>query len=106
MTNIHIEELIPHGRDNAVTRLNLMAATGLNDREVRAHIEGARKHGTVIINLQNGEGYFQPNEEDYEYVQRQYNQQRSRAMKILAGNKTAAKWMKKIKGQMELGGAL
>lgn len=56
---IAIEELIPLGRANAVSRKYLASVTGLDDRKVRRLISNST---APIVNL--GYGYFQPNMED------------------------------------------
>lgn len=57
--NINIEELIPTGRENAVSRKHLVSITGLNDRIIRQLISDST---APIVNL--GYGYFIPNLED------------------------------------------
>lgn len=61
MKIVKIIEYIPHGRDNAITRAELVRLTGLSDRNVRAQISQARRNN-VIINLQDGGGYYRPTE--------------------------------------------
>ena len=56
---INIEDIIPIGRKNAVSRKYLVSITGLNDRLVRRAIENTN---AIIINT--GKGYFIPNFED------------------------------------------
>lgn len=80
-----IEEFIPVGRDNAVTRAQLCARTGLPDRKVREEIEQARRRGAIIINAQDGAGYFKT--DDLSEMKRQFNQNERRAKSILAQQK-------------------
>lgn len=54
-----ITDYIPFGKENAVTRAHLRAATGLPDRKIREEIEQARRRGAIIINAQDGAGYYQ-----------------------------------------------
>jgi DNA-binding transcriptional regulator LsrR (DeoR family) len=49
---LHIEDLIPFGRNNAVKRADLVNILGMSDRVVRKMIEDARQSGIVIINMQ------------------------------------------------------
>lgn len=58
---MNITNYIPKGKENAITRKDLCKITGLSDRNVRERISQARRE-TVIINLQNGNGYYQPTE--------------------------------------------
>lgn len=43
-----ITDYIPFGKENAVTRAHLRAATGLPDRKIREEIEQARRRGAII----------------------------------------------------------
>lgn len=80
-----ITKLIPMGRDHAITREALCACTGLPDRKNREMIEQARRRGAIIVNTQNGAGYYQS--EDIKDVARQYQQNERRALSILAQQK-------------------
>ena len=53
-----IEDYIPIGRENAISRKRLAKITGLPDRTARKMIEQARYDGVPIINLQDGVGYY------------------------------------------------
>lgn len=59
-----IENFIPTGHKNAVTRAQLVILTGQNDRKNRRQIEDAIKRGIPIVN--NGDGYFRPDKSDKE----------------------------------------
>lgn len=76
---------IPEGKDNAVSRTRLVELTGLPDRIVRKLIEDARNKGEIIINDQDGKGYYRSN--DIEDIRRQYRQNHARAMSILVQQK-------------------
>lgn len=80
--NGKIINLIPFGQENAITRKQLMNLTGFTDRIVRSSIEEARKV-EVIVNLQDGRGYFRPLESEYLQVREYYLQERSRVIKIM-----------------------
>lgn len=54
---IEIINYIPKGKDNAITRHELVMKTGLPDRDVRSLIAEAR-YETPIIST--GKGYYQP----------------------------------------------
>ena len=58
-----IVDYIPFGRENAVTRAQLRSRTGIDDRAIRDMIATARRD-TVILNMQDGKGYFRPLPED------------------------------------------
>lgn len=75
-----IVDLIPHGAENAVSRRRLAEQTGLPDRIVRKKIEAARAGGAIIVNAQDGRGYYQT--DDINEIARMYRAQRSRAISI------------------------
>ena len=87
-----IEDYIPEGRANAISREELVLRTGLPDRQVRKMIETARETG-CIINLQDGEGYYIPTKEERIDVQTWYRAQRSRAIGVLKSLKGAEQWL-------------
>ena len=90
-----ITDYIPFGKENAVTRAHLRAATGLPDRKIR---EQARRRGAIIINAQDGAGYYQS--EDIKDIAKQYRQNERRAISILAQQKHLRKRLKEA-GVME-----
>lgn len=79
---LNISDYIPFGKDNAISREQLEKATGLRDRDIREAISLARRN-TVILNLSNGQGYFQPiqGEED-DLVVKYFKQENSRLKRI------------------------
>lgn len=66
---MYILDYIPTGHDNAITRDTLQSLTHLSDRKIRDLIAEANKSAlddVLIINLQDGMGYFRPApDEDY-----------------------------------------
>lgn len=80
--SIKIVDYIPSGKENAISRQQLERVTGLSDRDVREAISLARRN-TVILNLSNGKGYFQPiqGEED-DLVVKYFKQEDSRLKRI------------------------
>lgn len=56
-------ELIPYGRENAISRKRLCEITGLKDRKLRDEIARLRRHH-VIINDQDGRGYYRTDDKD------------------------------------------
>lgn len=73
------------GKDKAITRAQLMALTGMSDRNVRKHIELLRNNGHVIVNNQDGKGYYIS--DDIDKIQMQYKQNKNRALSILINQK-------------------
>jgi len=55
-----IENLIPEGKENAISRADLRILSGLDDRTMRRRINQSEQ---FIIN--NGDGYYKPTPQDY-----------------------------------------
>ena len=82
---MNITDFIGTGRENAVDRFQLMERTGLPDRTVRKLIQEARERGEIIINAQDGAGYYLT--DDVGEMKRQLASNRSRAMSVLRQQK-------------------
>lgn len=80
------------GKENAITRNQLVASTGYSDREVRKSIAYLREKGYPIMNDQKGSGYHISY--DLDEIERQYRQDTARAMSILKRRKTLRKILK------------
>ena len=81
-----IENFIPDGKENAVSREVLATRLGLPDRTVRKLIEEARDRGELICNDGDGEGYYRSY--DIGQIERQYRVDRARSMAVLKRLKT------------------
>ena len=57
---MNILDYIPFGKENAIRRGELIRLTGLDDRSMRKLIEKEQLNGNLILNMQDGKGYFQP----------------------------------------------
>ena len=57
---MNIVDYIPFGKENAVKRSKLRALTKMDDRNMREAIEKAQMRGELILNMQDGAGYFRP----------------------------------------------
>lgn len=87
---VTIIDLIPTGRDNAISRdylVTLCVQKGLvdqklrpesRDRAMRRLLEKARLDYTVL-NLSRGEGYYRPSRDDLQDLQRYIRQEENRA---------------------------
>lgn len=84
--------LIPKGKENAVSRAALCAAAGYSDRLTRRIIAQLRDEGYIIINDQNGKGYYLS--DDLDEIEKQYKQDTARAMAILKRRKYMRKMLK------------
>ena len=78
--------------DKPITRKKLVELTGKGDRAVRESITKERLKGKVIINMQDGRGYFLPN--DMDVLEKWYEGERGRALVLLAQLKGARKILK------------
>ena len=83
---------IPYGKENAVTREYLCLMFGMSDREIRRAIQAARNEGNIIINAQDGRGYYRSNEPAD--VMKQYKQNKRRALSILVQQKHLRRLLK------------
>lgn len=68
-----------------ITRERLVELTGASDRFIRKEISEARRHGAVILNNQNGNGYH-TSDDDKELLS-YYRRESVRARKLLANLK-------------------
>ena len=82
---MNITDFIGTGKENAVDRFQLMERTGLSDRAVRKLIQEARERGEIIINAQDGAGYYLT--DDVGEMKRQLASNRSRALSVLRQQK-------------------
>lgn len=90
--NRGIEAYIPLGRANAVTSGYLQRVLGTSARGVQQMIERARLDGHIIINDQDGRGYYISDDpDDWE---RQYRQDTNRALSILKRRKHLRRLLK------------
>ena len=78
---MNIVDYIGCGKPNAITRQSLCRLTGLPDRAVRQAIENAKHDGYIIVNDQDGAGYYMT--ADIDEIYRQYRQNERRAKSIL-----------------------
>ena len=76
---------IANGKENAISRQKLAFLLNLPDRAVRKLLQDARDRGEVILNAQDGRGYY--TSDDAGELQRQYNTNRNRALSILRQQK-------------------
>ena len=84
---------IPIGRKNAVRRKTLSMRLNLTDSELRKEIKKLRQE-YVILNLQDGNRYFRPSEEDTEYVKKFKEQEEKRAKSIFWTLKPVREFLK------------
>ena len=93
---LDIVQFIPQGKENAVTREQLRLRLNLPDRKIRMMIEEARKDGALIINAQDGAGYYIS--EELCELKKQHRANHSRAMSILRQNTHLRRKIKELEG--------
>lgn len=89
---VNILKFIPYGRENAVEIDTLCRETGLNNRSVRNLINSARKK-SVIINVQDGKGYYRPTADDVDEVKRWKKQEENRAKEVFSSLSPVRKFL-------------
>ena len=62
MEHFAIFEMLPEGRENAISRRNLMSVLGMSDRSLRLAIAAERRAGALILSSTavDGGGYYRP----------------------------------------------
>lgn len=96
----NIVDYIPTGQSNAVTADSLCAVLNMSRREVRKQISKAQENGAVILNLQDGRGYFVPDDSETQLVENYVKQESARSRSLFRKIKSARKWCPE---QTELG---
>lgn len=87
-----LKEMIPFGRENAIPRRDLAEKLSMSDREMRKAIEQTRREGMFIICRPDGRGYYRSN--DLGELKAQYDQDKRRALSILARMKEMRRTLK------------
>lgn len=93
---IDIAKYIPFGRENAIGRAELAMKVGCSDRVMRDLINTARKR-EVIVNIQNGSGYYRPTKDDVGEVEQFKRQEENRAKDIFRGLQPVRKFLNGVK---------
>lgn len=94
-SDFHINDLMAilrEGKENATNRKMLAQKLDMSDRRARKLVEQARLEGCMIINTQDGNGYYLP--KDISDILTQYRQDTNRAMAILVRRKHMRKLLK------------
>lgn len=89
---MNITDYIPKGQNNAVSADSLCTALNIDRRTVRRLISSAQENGAVILNMQDGRGYFVPADDESQLVFDYIKQESARARSIFRKLRTARKW--------------
>ena len=84
-------KLIPYGHDNGISLQDLVAITGLPERIVRLQIAKLREDH-IILTLHDGNGYFQPTEDEEHLIKQFYRQETERSRSIEKSLESIRKW--------------
>ena len=100
-----ISEYVPYGAENAISRHDLLNVVRsvfgeVSDREMRRMLEYSRQNGNIIINFQNGKGYFRPDSK--EEIEKYIRQEEARAKTIHFNLKSAKMALRRLEGQLTL----
>lgn len=90
---IDIIKNIPKGHKNAKTDFELAMETGIPARQIRRLISEARRT-TIILNMQDGAGYFIPTVKDRDLCERWLKQEESRLKKHALSLRSVRKLMR------------
>lgn len=85
-------DLIPEGKLKAISRERLAELSGLSDRRMREAIAQLRDDGAVILNDQDGRGYYKS--VDLNEIEHHYWAERSRALAVLKRLKTVRRMLR------------
>ena len=90
---IDIVTKIPTGHMNAKTDLQLAGELNMTRRQVRQLISEARRTN-IILNMQDGRGYFIPDKKDYDLCERWLLQEESRLKRHALSLRAVRKFIK------------
>lgn len=87
-----VAQTVPFGRAHAIRRDTLAAQLGTSDRQMRVMLQKARDEGVIILNQQDGNGYYQS--ADVEDMRAAYWADKARALSILKRLKAMRRMLK------------
>lgn len=90
MKTINVVNFIPCGHENAITLDELAWQTDLDKRTIRGAIAKSKE---LVINLQDGKGYFKPAKDEHELVQEWIMIMGSRVRELSWRVRKAKKWL-------------
>lgn len=88
--------LIPYGKENAISRSALVNATGMSDRLVRRAIADARIKNVILSNPKGG--YYRPMLSDAAEIEAYIKQEQSRAKNCFKAIVYANSYLEDLKG--------
>lgn len=100
---MNLEDIIPVGKENAISRNMLRTRSGLSDRAMREQISETRRY-VPIINDQSGIGYYIPDiesQEDIMAAEKFLKQEEGRAKSIFWSIQGLRKWLKNARQERQ-----
>lgn len=94
---VEIVNIIPFGKENAISRKELTRITGLDDRTVRELISEARTE-VVILSAYDGTGYFRPTEAEKKEAEIWLNKEKHRAISTIRSLRAAKRFINEGRG--------
>ena len=96
-----IVDLLPTGKENAISQKQLAAVLNISERELRKRIEFERRNGAVICSSTDadGSGYYLP--QNVEEAQRFYATMQKRTRPTLECLRATRRWIKAAGMQAE-----
>ena len=93
-----LSNLIPYGKDKAVSRERLASLMGMNDRTVRNNIKNLRLSGEIICSDTSHRGYWKPTKRSE--VEEFIEQMNSYGKQCFNAAKTAREYMENHEDQL------
>lgn len=93
-----IAEILPHGKENAISMGHLATYFGTSERDIRSMIHKARCDGSIICG--DSSGYYLP--ETREELLRWYRLAKKRSLSGLKALKAARRQLRELEGQQSI----
>ena len=94
---MNILDYIPYGKQNAVSRQELVTRTGMSDRAVRKAIQALREDGEIILSSSHGKGYWRS--DDASEIGQYIAENKSRIRKLYKTNRKLTEQYYELTGQ-------
>jgi hypothetical protein len=82
--NVELLNLIPYGKENAISRKDLSKLTGWDDRRVRDEIKRLMRNGERILSSSSAKGYWRSDDPDEieRFLKESDNRRRTEALNV------------------------
>ena len=96
---MNIIEYIPYGKENAISRVDLVSLTGCPDRVVRDMIHDARRERPILSRTDGG--YYLPTANETREVEQFYKRESNRAKSTFWALKSCRDWLNEQRKERE-----